>query len=126
MSRSGYTDDCDDYLAAGRWRGRLMSAMRGKRGQKLLRELRDALDAMPEKALIAHELVTPEGDCCALGCLAKAKGIDVSGIDPEDIERVASTFDIAEPLACEITFTKTTSAARNAVDSGRWKAEASR
>ena len=56
MSRSGYIDDLDDPLELGRWRGRVASAVRGKRGQRLLRDLLDALDAMPEKRLVADVL----------------------------------------------------------------------
>lgn len=56
MSRSGYVDDMDDTLALGRWRAQVASATRGKRGQKLLRDLLAALDAMPEKRLVAYEL----------------------------------------------------------------------
>lgn len=57
MSRHGYTDSCDDNFALIRWRGAAKSAIRGKRGQAFLRELLAALDAMPEKRLIARELV---------------------------------------------------------------------
>lgn len=63
MSRSGYCDDCDDPLALGRWRAQVKSATRGKRGQKLLRDMLAALDAMPEKRLITHEIeVSHEAD----------------------------------------------------------------
>lgn len=47
MSRSGYVDDCDDMLALGRWRGAVRSAIRGARGQSLLREALVILDALP-------------------------------------------------------------------------------
>jgi hypothetical protein len=104
MSRHGYHDDCDlDPLDLGRWRGRVASAIRGRRGQKLLRDLVAALDAMPEKCLIARELES-EGQVCALGAVGLARGIDMSGIDPEDAEQIAVTFDIAEPLAREIMY----------------------
>ena len=57
MSRSGLVeDDGDDPLAHGRWRGAVKSAINGKRGQQFLRELADALDAMPEKVLVAGAL----------------------------------------------------------------------
>ena len=56
MSRSAYSDDLEDDVM-NLWRGAVMSAIRGKRGQQLLRDLRDALDAMPEKRLIANHLV---------------------------------------------------------------------
>lgn len=103
MSRSGYSDDFGDnqlYL----YRQAVERAIRGKRGQALLRALRDALDAMPVKRLITEEIVTAEGDCCALGCLALARGLDVSNVDPEDPHRVAKLFDIAPSLAREIVY----------------------
>jgi hypothetical protein len=56
MSRSGYCDDLDDPLALGRWRAQVRSATRGKRGQKLLRDMLAALDAMPEKRLVSGVL----------------------------------------------------------------------
>ncbi len=105
MSRHEYTDDCDDDpLAFGRWRAQVASAIRGRRGQKLLRDLRDALDAMPEKKLIAEELVTVDGQVCALGAVGRARGVCMTGIDPEDSGKVAGLFDIAEPLAREIAY----------------------
>ena len=104
MSRHGYIDDMDDNLALGRYRGRVQSAIRGKRGQKLLRELRDALDAMPEKRLIREALVDSDGGCCALGCVGRARGVEMDNLDPEDADQVAAAFDIAEVLAREIAF----------------------
>lgn len=56
MSRSGYCDDFEDALAHGRWRAQVASATRGKRGQKLLKDMLAALDAMPEKRLVAGVL----------------------------------------------------------------------
>ena len=104
MSRSGYVDDYDDDLQMGRWRGMVASAIRGKRGQKLLTDMLAALDAMPVKELVIGELETPNGDVCALGALGKVRGIDMGKIDPEDPAQVAAAFDIAIPLAQEIVF----------------------
>lgn len=112
MSRSGYVDDLDP-LDLGRWRGCVASAIRGKRGQALLRSLRDALDAMPVKRLIAESLVQTDGEVCALGCLAAARGIDVSDLDPEEPERVAAVFDVNEKLVREIVYEN---------DEGSWRA----
>lgn len=98
MSRSGYTDD-DENLAM--WRGQVASAIRGKRGQRLLVDLLAALDAMPEKALVPGELETADGAVCALG---RVRGIDMQKIDPEDPPQVAAAFDIAEQLAQEIVY----------------------
>lgn len=102
MSRHDYSDDLDP-LDLGRWRGCVASAIRGRRGQKMLRDMRDALDAMPVKRLIAEELEC-DGEVCALGAVGRLRGIDMSLIDPEDSDLVADLFDIAEPLAREITY----------------------
>lgn len=56
MSRSGYCEEIEDPLVHGRWRAQVASATRGKRGQKLLRDMLAALDAMPEKRLVAGVL----------------------------------------------------------------------
>jgi len=105
MSRSGYSDDLDNW-AMIKWRGRVTSATRGKRGQKLLRDLLAALDAMPEKRLVSSEFQA-DGEFCALGVVANARGIDTSDIDVEDSEcgdAIADRLDIAAPLAKEIMF----------------------
>jgi hypothetical protein len=102
MSRSGYYEDCcDETWSTIRWRGAVVAAIRGKRGQKLLRDLRDALEAMPEKRLIAKKLEA-DGEVCALGALGRARGIDMQTLDPEDSEHVAATFGVADALAREI------------------------
>lgn len=102
MSRSGYTEDLDWWHLI-MWRGRVASAIRGKRGQALLRDLLAALDAMPEKRLIANELEA-EGEVCALGAVGRLRGIDLAQLDPEDADRVAGAFDVATCLAQEITY----------------------
>jgi hypothetical protein len=103
MSRSGYHDDLDNWDLI-KWRGRVASAIRGKRGQKMLTDLLAALDAMPEKSLIVHELETAEGEVCALGALMKARGINMSKIDPDEPDEVADALDIAPCLAQEIVY----------------------
>lgn len=103
MSRHNYSDDCDDDLALGRWRGQVASSIRGKRGQRLLKELVEALDAMPEKRLITKELKCESG-YCALGVVGAKRGLDLDNMDPEDSECVADAFDITEQLAREIVY----------------------
>lgn len=103
MSRSGYHDDCDDTWGLIRWRGAVASSIKGKRGQKLLKELAEAMDAMPVKRLITKELKCADG-LCTLGVIGEKRGIKVEDIDPEDPEMVAANFDIAEPLAREIVY----------------------
>lgn len=101
MSRSNYNDDIDNWQLI-RWRGQVVSAIRGSRGQKLLRDLLAALDAMPVRSLIAHELESNTGAVCALGALGNARGMDMSTLDPDDAESVAAAFNMAPQLAREI------------------------
>jgi hypothetical protein len=103
MGRSGYSD-CLDSRELNLWRGAVDSAIRGARGQALLRSMLDALDGMPNKRLIASALVRADGECCALGAVAIARGIDVSDVEPTDRVDVADAFDIAPALAAEIAF----------------------
>jgi hypothetical protein len=102
MSRSGYNDDCEQW-ALIRWRGAVNSATVGKRGQQFFRDLLAALDALPEKKLIAEELES-HGCVCALGALGKARGVPMENLDPEDSASVAGAFNIAEALAREVVF----------------------
>lgn len=94
MSRSGYSDDCDNLAL---WRQAVRRATTGYRGQHLLRKLRDALDAMPVKRLIAGHIKNEAGEVCALGAL-----------DPSAphyyAEELAQHFGIARALAAEIVY----------------------
>lgn len=100
MSRSGYHDDLD-ILDLGRWRGQVASAIRGKRGQAFLKEMIEALDALPEKRLIKNEIV--EGcEVCALGAVGKKRGLDLDSLDPHDHDGLGNTFGVAHQLVQEI------------------------
>lgn len=77
--------------------------MRGKRGQRLLLDMLAALDALPNKRLIAGDFER-DGEYCALGALGHMKHMDLSTVDPEEPEEVAAAFDIATPLAQEVVF----------------------
>lgn len=117
MSRSGYSDDCDNLAL---WRGAVDAAIHGKRGQALLRDLRDALDAMPVKRLIAGELVE-DGEYCALGVLGAKRGMDMEHIDPDDSERVGKMFNIARAMAAEIVYVNDEEGAQYADVAGVWR-----
>lgn len=107
MSRSGYTEDYDNEDGRlAMWRGVIASATRGKRGQRFFRELVAALDAMPEKRLIANELGVEEADgpVCALGSLARAKGVALTEDDSYAYDRLGEAFDIAKQLAQEVMY----------------------
>lgn len=103
MSRSGYIDDMEDQWAFIRYRGAVNSATRGKRGQAFFRELLAAMDAMPEKRLIADSLVSG-GEFCTLGVLGAARGLDLENMDPDDAQTVAAAFNVADCLAREVVF----------------------
>lgn len=105
MSRHGYSDDIDQWSLI-KWRGQIASAIRGKRGQRLLIDLVQALDAMPEKVLIAEKLIDHEDDdaVCALGAVGVKRGIAMEQLDPEEPEDIAEAFDVAQQLAREITY----------------------
>ena len=102
VSRSGYSDDLETWALIC-WRGAVKKAITGSRGQALLREMLIALDAMPAKRLISRDLIK-EGEVCALGAVAAARGLDVSAVDPEDRDTVAGVFNIAPALAAEIVY----------------------
>lgn len=116
MSRSGYTDDCDGSELA-MWRGQVASAIRGKRGQALLRDFVTALDAMPDKRLGRGALTDEDGCMCSLGVVADARGLDMAdvtfdggledwGEDGPSIghKAFADRFDVASQLTKEIMF----------------------
>jgi hypothetical protein len=64
----------------------------------------EALDGMPEKRLVAEELETTEGGVCALGCLGKARGVPLDGVDTEDHDKLGAMFNVAPLLAREVMF----------------------
>ena len=150
MSRAGYNDDYgdDDPLVAGRWRAAVRSAMRGKRGQAFLREALAALDAMPDKRLVREHLlfdgwqpvwsgqevivggdelvdsagvVMPIGSVCLLGAVGKARGMDLSGLDPEDMDTVAPAFGIADAMARELVYWNDECGDRGETPEQRWQ-----
>lgn len=123
MSRSGYHDfDGDDPLAEGRWRAAMSAAIRGARGQRFLTDLRDAMDAMPQRRLISGALVEPDGEVCAIGSVGVRRGVDMSTLlKPDDVDQedwdsdwecdaeqhadtLAAMFDIAPCLAREVMY----------------------
>lgn len=120
-NRSNYTDDYDDQWQHIMWRGAVTSAIRGKRGQALLVELRDRLDAMPEKRLVDTDLTNADGEHCALGVVVAGRGIDPQpiqeklgqpdfewGYEEDDVnaycDALSATLDVAPALVREVMF----------------------
>jgi len=105
MGRHGYLDDEEcEQLGHDRYRKQVAFAMYGERGQALLRELRDALDAMTDKRLIKNEFVRG-GQACAMGVVALSRGIpDAEKIDRDDHDYLAKLFDVAPIMVREIQY----------------------
>ena len=123
MGRSGYSDDydCDENWLHICYRGAVKSAFRGKRGQEFFRKMIAALDAMPNKELIAKDLQQASGAVCALGAVGVAAEIDMATLDPEDIESVAHAFGIATAMAREIVFENDEAVWDAETSSQRWQ-----
>lgn len=124
MSRSEYSDNFDDRW--GLWRGAVMSAIRGQRGQAFLRELLVALDAMPDKRIIRHSF-SEAGAYCTLGVIGAQRGVAMPHItDPDDysegeIRRKASRLlHIAPAMAAEIMFKNDEDGEWNETEEDRW------
>ena len=103
MSRSGYSEDCD-WL--GLYRSSVDAAIAGPRGQRLLREMIAALDAMPVRELAA-DLFAQGESVCAMGAVARARNIDeavLAKFDYEDPGEVGKLLDIPRSLAAEIAY----------------------
>jgi hypothetical protein len=120
MSRSGYSDDCDNLAL---WRGAVRSATRGKRGQAFFRGLVAALDALPEKRLIEGALQT-HGGVCALGALGRARRVDMDEVDrimrQDDYDGLGQAFDIAPGLAQETMYVNDEQGRYNETPEERW------
>ena len=110
MGRSGYSDDCDNIEL---YRAAVHRAMDGRRGQKALRNLLVALDAMSIKELGSGTF--QRATCpCSLGVLARHLNLDVDDLEPTehgpddygevDRDTVGQRFDIAPSMAAEVMF----------------------
>ncbi len=133
MSRSGYTEDCDTDWSWVMWRGAVASALRGKRGQAFLREMLTTLDDMPQKRLVAHDLIRPAPAfippevaaarlpaVCAIGAVGMRRGIEMDAIDPEDTITVANAFGVSRAFAAEVVYVNDEGGAYRETPEERW------
>ena len=99
----------------------IAAAIRSKRGQTLLRDLLAALDAMPDKKLIAGDFVRPNGSCCALGVLGLARGIDPEYLSAlgDDYDRTSKSFGVSISLIRHIQ-NENDHRLKNATQQERW------
>lgn len=117
MSRSGYSEDCDNVNL---YRGTVERAISGKRGQAFLQELAAAMDVMPEKRLIANKLIAETGEMCTIGVVCKSRGLDVSKVDVWDADSVGSLVGIARSMAAEIEYENDESGRSDETPEQRW------
>lgn len=119
MTRSGYHDDHEDHWSLIRWRGAVKSSLKGKRGQAFLRELVEALDALPVKELVPDSL---QNECgvCALGAVGVHRGMAMDALDPENMEAVCGAFGIADAMAREIVWLNDEAGYYGQTPAARW------
>ena len=98
MTRLYYDDDSEPWQE-NLYAGALRSAIRGKRGQQLLRDLIAGLDALPSPELTAGALENEStGGCCALGAVRRLRGADAVPLSFDPIEEDVTPDDLAEPF----------------------------
>lgn len=101
MSRSGYSDECENIAL---YRQAVQRSLDGRRGQSFLRELAQAMDAMPVKRLAADSLTTREGEFCTLGVVGHARGLDLPKLEGQEPDVVGDAFGISRSMAAEIVY----------------------
>lgn len=87
MSRFDGDDYDEDYANQGLlWWANIERHIKGAKGQAVLREIRDILQAMPEKVLITSRLADEKGHVCAVGAVALARRV-AKGESRDDVLR---------------------------------------
>lgn len=121
MSRAGYTDgDCDDtesMLRSYGWQANVRRCIAGRKGQSLLWELYQALEALPTREIVTGALLdTSTGSVCSLGALAVHRKMPIppefctTGAPDEEIDEyefadaMGPLFGIKDMLAREIMY----------------------
>lgn len=99
--RISYTDEEDYPGQFGLWQGNCDRSISSKAGQSALRELEQALLALPEKRLIANALEDADGEVCAIGALAKYRGVTPKG-DPEEMELIGVELGMPKLVAWKV------------------------
>jgi hypothetical protein len=99
MTRLHYYDDDSDPSQEGLAAGALRSAIRGKRGQRFIRDLVQALDALPLPELAAGALEDEEtGCCCAFGAVRRFRGADAVPLWFHPMEEDMNPDNLVEPF----------------------------
>ena len=88
------------------WRLAVARAIQRKSGQAFLKEMKAALEALPEKKLLMENLQDEyeDGAVSALGAIGRLRNLKMSNIDPEDYEQIAALFKVPHSLVCEVMY----------------------
>mgnify|MGYP001617680037 CR=1 FL=1 len=86
------SDSVEDQLRYHAFAWNAHQALRGGRGQRILRELEAALIALPERRLIRGEFVTAAGEVCALGALALRRKLATGRSVPVALAEIRQEF----------------------------------
>lgn len=87
MSRIGYAEDETFPGQFSLWQANCGRSLQSQKGQGSLRELEAALLALPTKRLVANEFDNGT-DVCAIGALARFKGLKPEGDTEYEMEEV--------------------------------------
>lgn len=99
MSESEYSD-----AHLGLYHANVERAIRGKRGQEFLRELKAALESLPKKALISG-FMEHDDMVCALGAVGKARGMnDLERFNDSGTYALSKSLGITQTLATVIIY----------------------
>lgn len=99
--------DSDEEFRRGAWDENRRRAFASERGKKALRELRNALAALPERRLLGGQFAEINyedddsitvGDVCAIGALAKYKGMEFTHYHGSEDFDGFETAEIARSL----------------------------
>jgi len=78
---------------------------------------------MPKKELIEGELITPSGDCCALGSVYKARNVPPPEQDYDDMldtGHISETLKIARSMVAEIAYMNDEASRDDETPAQRW------
>src|SRR5258708_3710768 len=102
MSRINYCDEEERPGQFALWNANCQRSIKGKAGQRELREFETALLALTEKRLIRDALTDGTGGLCAIACYAKHKGIDLSAFDLDESDEVGIAAGMPRLVAWEV------------------------
>jgi hypothetical protein len=78
------------------WWANVARALKGRKGQQALRELREAMLGLPQRRLISSRLATEEGEVCAVGALALKRRVDRGERREEVLKEMADLIVLDE------------------------------